>query len=62
MLKIKKVFFNFVKLIFLRFKTVQTMRLKAPIKCMFLTSDDAHLLVSLQDGKLIVINGDKSNK
>lgn len=44
------------------FKTIQTMRLKAPIKCMFLTSDEGHLLVSLQDGKLIVINGDKHIK
>ncbi|CAF0785781.1 unnamed protein product [Brachionus calyciflorus] len=43
-------------------KTVQTMRLKAPITCMNLTRDDSHLLVGLKDGKLIVITGDRTLK
>jgi hypothetical protein len=44
---------------FVSFKTLQVMRLKAPITCLFLTREDSHLLVSLKDGKLIVITGDR---
>lgn len=40
-------------------KTIQVMRLKAPITCLFLTREDSHLLVGLKDGKLIVITGDR---
>lgn len=43
-------------------RTIQTMRLKAPISCMFLTREDSHLLVGLNDGKLIVITGERQNK
>jgi hypothetical protein len=41
------------------FKTIQTMRLKAPIASIFLTREDSQLLVSLKDGKLIVITGER---
>ena len=44
------------------FRTLQAMRLKAPITCMFLTREDSHLLVGLKDGKLIVITGDRNVK
>ena len=44
---------------FVSFKTLQVMRLKAPITCLFLTRENSHLLVSLKDGKLIVITGDR---
>lgn len=43
-------------------KTIQTMRLKAPVTTIFLTKEDSHLLVGLNDGKLIVITGEKSFK
>ena len=46
----------------LRLKTVQMMRLKAPITSLFLTREDSHLLVGLKDGKLIVITGERQIK
>ena len=43
-------------------KTIQTMKLKAPITSLYLTRDDSNLLVSLRDGKLIVITGERVMK
>lgn len=51
------------KLIFkeaFNFKTIQTMKLKAPITSLFLTRDESHLLIGLSDGKLIVITGERA--
>jgi hypothetical protein len=58
---LKKQKLNIIQLI-LRFKTLQAMRLKAPISCMHLSREDSHLLVGLRDGKLIVITGDRQMK
>jgi neurobeachin-like protein 1/2 len=43
-------------------KTIQSMRLKAQIKSLFLTKEYSHLLVGLKDEKLIVITGEKPSK
>jgi hypothetical protein len=38
------------------------MRLKAPIKCLYITRENSHLLVGLTDEKLIVITCEKPSK
>lgn len=38
------------------------MRLKAPIKCLYITRENSHLLVGLRDEKLIVITSEKPSK
>jgi hypothetical protein len=38
------------------------MRLKAPIKCLYITRENSHLLVGLTDEKLIVITSEKPSK
>jgi hypothetical protein len=40
-------------------KTIQTIRLRTEINCIYLTEDFSHLLVGVKDGKLIVLNTDK---
>ncbi len=38
------------------------MRLKAPIRCLYITRENSHLLVGLNDEKLIVITSEKPSK
>lgn len=38
------------------------MRLKSPIKSLFITRENSHLLVGLKDEKLIVITSEKPSK
>lgn len=35
--------------------TIQAIRLRAHINCLFLTKDSSHLLASVKDGKLFVL-------
>jgi hypothetical protein len=39
--------------------TIQTIRLRTQIICLYLTKDNSHLLVSVQDGKIFVLTPDK---
>jgi hypothetical protein len=39
--------------------TIQTIRLRTQIICLYLTKDFSHLLVSVKDGKIFVLTPDK---
>jgi hypothetical protein len=39
--------------------TIQTIRLRTEIICLYLTKDYSHLLVSVKDGKIFVLTPDK---
>ncbi|CAF1245717.1 unnamed protein product [Adineta ricciae] len=39
--------------------TIQTIRLRTQITCLYLTKDQSHLLVSVKDGKLFVLTSEK---
>jgi len=40
-------------------KTIQTIRLRTQINCLYFTKDFSHLLVGVKDGKLIVLTAEK---
>jgi hypothetical protein len=42
--------------------TIQTIRLRAQMNCLYLTKDYSHLLVSVKDGKLFVLTTEKKQK
>jgi len=42
-------------------KTVQTIRLRTQINCLYFTKDFSHLLVGVKDGKLIVLTAEKKS-
>lgn len=42
-------------------KTVQTIRLRTQINCLYFTKDNSHLLVGVKDGKLIVLTAEKKS-
>lgn len=48
--------------LFLRMATIQTIRIRAQINCLFLTKDSSHLLASVKDGKLFVLTPAKKDK
>jgi len=39
--------------------TIQTIRLRTEIICLYITKDYSHLLVSVKDGKIFVLTPDK---
>jgi hypothetical protein len=42
-------------------KTIQTIRLRTQINCLYFTKDFSHLLVGVKDGKLIVLTAEKKS-
>ncbi|CAF4138084.1 unnamed protein product, partial [Rotaria sp. Silwood2] len=42
-------------------KTIQTIRLRTHINCLYFTKDFSHLLVGVKDGKLIVLTAEKKS-
>ncbi|CAF4487740.1 unnamed protein product, partial [Rotaria magnacalcarata] len=42
-------------------KTMQTIRLRTQINCLYFTKDFSHLLVGVKDGKLIVLTAEKKS-
>jgi hypothetical protein len=44
-----------------RLKTIQTIRLRTQINCLYFTKDFSHLLVGVKDGKLIVLTAEKKS-
>ncbi len=44
-----------------RMKTIQTIRLRTQINCLYFTKDFSHLLVGVKDGKLIVLTAEKKS-
>ena len=40
-------------------KTIQTIRFRTQINCLYFTKDLSHLLVGAKDGKLIVLTTEK---
>lgn len=40
-------------------KTIQTIRLRTQINCLYFTKDFSHLLAGVKDGKLIVLTAEK---
>jgi hypothetical protein len=41
--------------------TIQTIRLRTQINCIYFTKDFSHLLVGVKDGKLIVLTAEKKS-
>jgi hypothetical protein len=39
--------------------TIQAIRLRAQINCLYLTKEFSHLIVAVKDGKLFVLTPDK---
>jgi hypothetical protein len=39
--------------------TIQTIRLRTQISCLYLTKDYSHLLVAVKDGKIFVLTPEK---
>lgn len=42
-------------------KTIQTIRLRTQINCLYFTKDYSHLLAGVKDGKLIVLTAEKKS-
>ncbi len=42
-----------------RMTTIQAIRLRAQINCLYLTKEFSHLIVAVKDGKLFVLTPDK---
>jgi hypothetical protein len=42
--------------------TIQAIRLRAQINCIYLTKEFSHLLVSVKDGKLFVLTPEKKSR
>ena len=45
-----------------RMTTIQAIRLRAQINCLYLTKEFSHLLVSVKDGKLFVLTPEKKSR
>ena len=42
-------------------KTIQTIRLRTQINCLYFTKDFSHLLAGAKDGRLIVLTAEKKS-